>query len=736
MLSQKTLKVCLMLLCLGLWWPASSHAQTQTPQRVIVIYPAAEPQADSLALNVFFTVTDENGQPIADPGLETVEIQLLDGNTTPVPAGFAKAATPFFIGLLIDASGSMANVMDSVHEAAQSAIDSVPPNARVAVLKFNDLSIDDPLIPIEPFTDDMVLVKGSINAVKSDANAPTCLYNALYKTIELLDTTTTAPQERQAIILFTDGKDERADGSPCSQRTYDDVINRATRAQPITPIHPIGLCADAGCGNIKREELRSMGKETSAFTAIGGKESLGQLFGQIMNGLNSQLVAKANVFPRQGDNQAVLRVKVRDSDQLLTTTFGFVSDKDYAPPPAPVTAQISSIIYDAAKDTYQLAVSLTGPELIQKVVVEIWDEKGGTQVPPAQEFESPGETLQFERNSTGLVSGREYSFRVRAVDKAGNLIPTAEGETTLTQKIFVYEPPQVESIPFTIKSVQADYKSNELRLDLDVPDADKVNSYEGFIIDEDTGAGVHEFTPTLFPGPQIVAPLPPAMAPAPTARSYRLTLRLTDLAGHRWQAEPYEFKAIPPPPPGLLTRILTALQIPFVLMTIFVIILSVVLLVIYWNRPARKEALLSPLPRPPVDQTMLTSPQSRAQMAAQMRQAAPSTPVVAPPPPPPGLRLEVIDAETPPPEKMKVLTRFPCTLGRSGCDFNFPQDQHISRRHLEITRQGNVFYIADLESSNGTFMGEVRLPPRRPTPLTGPTLVRLGRRTQIRIEPQ
>jgi hypothetical protein len=735
MFSQKTLQVWFILIFIGLWWPAS--AQAQTPQHVIVIYPAVEPQADSLALSLFYTITDENGQPIPNPGLETVEVQLLDGNTTPIPASFSQANTPFYIGLLIDASGSMASVMDSVHEAAQSAIDNVPPNARVAVLKFNDLSIDDPLIPIEPFTADMVLVKGSINAVRVDANAPTCLYNALYKTIELLDATTTAPQERQAIILFTDGKDERADGTPCSQRTYDDVINRATRAQPITPIHTIGLCADASCSNIKREELRSMGKETSAFAAMGVKESLGQLFGQIMTGLNSQMVAQAKIFPKKGDNQAVVRVKLRDSDQLLTTTFGFVSDRDYAPPPTPVTAQISSIIYDAAKDAYQLAVSLTGPQLIQKVVVEIWDEKGGTQVPPAQEFETPGETLQFERNSTGLVSGREYSFRIRAVDKNGNLIPTAEGETTLTQKIFVYEPPQVDAIPFTIKSVQADYKSNQLRLDLDVPESGQVNSYEGFIIDEDTGAGVYEFTPTLFPGTQIVVPLPPAIQQAQAERSYKVTLVLSDLSGRRWQAEPYQFKAVPPPPPGLLIRILSALANPFVLIPIFVIILSMILLVIYWNRPARKEVLLSPLPRPPVDHTMLTSPQDRAEMVAKLRQAAASAPAaVVPPPPPPGLRIEVLDTSVPPPEKVKLITRFPCTIGRSGCDFNFPQDQHISRRHLEITRQGNVFYIADLESSNGTFMSEVRLPPRRPTPLTGSTLVRLGRRTKIKLDPQ
>ena len=43
--------------------------------------------------------------------------------------------------------------------------------------------------------------------------------------------------------------------------------------------------------------------------------------------------------------------------------------------------------------------------------------------PPAQEFENPGATLQFERHTDDLTAGREYSFRLKAVDKEGNFIP-------------------------------------------------------------------------------------------------------------------------------------------------------------------------------------------------------------------------------------------------------------------------------------------------------------------------
>jgi hypothetical protein len=209
-----------------------------------------------------------------------------------------------------------------------------------------------------------------------------------------------------------------------------------------------------------------------------------------------------------------------------------------------------------------------------------------------------------------------------------------------------------------------------------------------------------------------------------------VTLFLTTKDGRRLQAEPYPFKAVPPPPPGLLATIFLTLQNPAVLISVFVIILCVIGLVIYWNRPAKKEALLSPLPRPPIDHTMIAPAPGAA--TPQPRQPPPSP---QPKPQPPRLRIEVLETPNSAPEMKKLISSFPCVIGRDGCDFNVP-DQHMSRRHAEISLQGNKFFISDLESRNGTFIGETRLPPRTPTPLNSSTVVWLGRRTRLKLDPQ
>ncbi|MBE7474906.1 MAG: hypothetical protein DPW09_37035 [Anaerolineae bacterium] len=731
MISRKMPLVLLLLVLVGLLGQGVAHAQT--PTNVIVIYPAAEPQADSLALSVFFVITDELGRPISRPGIDSVEIELLGGgDNAPVEAKFSDPQTPFYIALVLDASGSMANMMPGVREAAQSAVDSAPPGANIAVIKFNELAIEDDLTIIEPFTEDPVLVKGAINAVESDPNAPTCLYNALYKSIELLDETTQKPQERQAIILFTDGKDERADGTPCSQRKYDDVINRATRALPITPIHTIGLCADDACSNLRKEELRSMAKETSAFAATGSQNNMSEVFREIMEGLSSQLVARANVYARKGDNQAALSIKLHDHESPLTTTFSFFSPQDYNAPPPPANAQISNLVYDREKDIYTVAMSVTSPETLQKVVVELWDEKSGTQLPPAQEFENPEATLQFERHTDDLVAGREYSFRVKAVDQEGFLVTIGEeGETILAKQIFVYEPPPPPPPEIIIKSVQADFNAKRLFVDLETRNVGEITSYEGFIVDKETGAGIGEFGPTLFPGNRIEEQLPQGIEQAGEPRSYVINLTLIPKEGPAIKpAQPYEFKAVPPPPPGLMVRVVQALQNPAILISIFVIILCTIGLVIYLNRPAKKEALLSPLPRPPIDQTMISGPSVEAPQPQPRPQ--PARPVQ----PPPRLSLEVLETPGAPPEKKKVITTFPYVIGRDGSNFNIPGDQTLSRQHVEISVRGNKFFITDLESRNGTYIGETRLPPRTPTPLGNTSIVRLGHRTQLKLDPQ
>lgn len=74
-------------------------------------------------------------------------------------------------------------------------------------------------------------------------------------------------------------------------------------------------------------------------------------------------------------------------------------------------------------------------------------------------------------------------------------------------------------------------------------------------------------------------------------------------------------------------------------------------------------------------------------------------------------------------------------LGRSeGCEVRLP-DPSVSARHASIRQKGGEYVLVDEGSSNGTFLGAVRLPPQTPRVIQHGELVRLGRVwLEIRIE--
>ncbi len=74
-------------------------------------------------------------------------------------------------------------------------------------------------------------------------------------------------------------------------------------------------------------------------------------------------------------------------------------------------------------------------------------------------------------------------------------------------------------------------------------------------------------------------------------------------------------------------------------------------------------------------------------------------------------------------------------LGRGeGCDVRLP-DPTISHRHASLRQRGTDYIIVDEASTNGTFVGPVRLPPHTPRVVRNGDLVRLGRIwLELRIE--
>jgi len=54
-------------------------------------------------------------------------------------------------------------------------------------------------------------------------------------------------------------------------------------------------------------------------------------------------------------------------------------------------------------------------------------------------------------------------------------------------------------------------------------------------------------------------------------------------------------------------------------------------------------------------------------------------------------------------------------------------DPTVSHRHASLRQRGTDYIIVDEDSTNGTFVGPVRLPPQTPRVIRSGDLVRVGR---------
>lgn len=702
---------------------APPTVQAQSPVGIQILGTVTTPGQESLGLDVYFVAVDGAGKPIQRPDINTASIQVIGGAQAPATIGDPNS--DINIVMLMDTSGSMANVIGSVREAALSSLEAMPPNARVSVVSF-----DEQATTLTDFTNDLQGVADAIGRVRVEQRG-TCLYDSVWNAIDQLAQVTQRPQDRRAVILFTDGRDQRsaASSDPCSIHTYRDMVNKALGA-PTTPLHTIGLCSGS-CGNLNVAEMQEMAQVTGGFSALGDETNLSTMFRDIIQGLNSQQVARANVYARQGENQGVLTLLSRDGVEVSSAPFVFVSDRDYtAPPPAP-TVRIPGLTYDAKANSYQLSLAVANPQQVAMLVLSLEETDGGKTV-SSEELNLQGrENLQTDFSAASLTPGENYTVLIRAVDHDGNMIelPGNGGigsntdRTILTSKEFSHEPPVVSGVPFGIRSVNPDFASKSLLVTLDLPETLPSRLiYQGFILDADTGAEIQTIPQTLLESRQIAVPMAPVIAGLEAPKELRLALTLETTGDEPQQtSQEFDFKVVPPKKPSIFVRAGDALQqnpIFLLLIVGFVALFAG----FRYMQSRRVASQMAEIRRPPVNKTTTIQPISLQQ--------APGGDA-----PRPRLRLRVLRTTGSEAGREVIVESFPFVIGRKEGDLVLDKDTRMSRRHASISSRNGQLVVEDLKSTNHTFVDERQLQPGEAAALTGRTNIRFGPDTEIQVEP-
>jgi Ca-activated chloride channel family protein len=233
---------------------------------------------DLVSLTV--TVTDGANRYVTD--LSPEHFELFEDGALQEVSFFTPTQLPIALALLMDASQSMTDKMDTAHEAAVGFAERLRPEDLGSVIQFNS-RVDI----LQVFTSSVEELNEAIR--RTSPGGSTSLYNAIYISLKELGKIATPATEdirRQAIVVLSDGEDTS------SLVEFDEVLELAKRSD--TVIYTIGLRSGEGRRNRRgfREAdfvLRQLAQDTGGRSFfVEEVEELPEIYQRISDELSSQ----------------------------------------------------------------------------------------------------------------------------------------------------------------------------------------------------------------------------------------------------------------------------------------------------------------------------------------------------------------------------------------------------------------------------------------------------------------
>jgi VWFA-related protein len=174
-------------------------------------------------VNFDVVVTDNKDQPIS--GLEKHHFKIFDENVEQTITNFSPTEAPLTVVVLAEFSNTFGYYFDDVVGPAAGFINSLRPDDWAALVAF-DIR---PEI-LTDFTKNKNELFAGLNRMRIPAYSETCLYDAVYDTLERLENV----DGKKAIFLLSTGLDTNI-----SKHTYGEVLKKAEASD--TVIYAVGM---------------------------------------------------------------------------------------------------------------------------------------------------------------------------------------------------------------------------------------------------------------------------------------------------------------------------------------------------------------------------------------------------------------------------------------------------------------------------------------------------------------
>ena len=258
-------------------------------------------KVDVNLVSVFVTVQDEAGNFVTDLGREDF-VLFIDDSEYPIEIFEKQDVLNTSVGVLIDNSGSSADVLRSVKMGVEEFVGGLAPDDETFVMSF---AIDADVI--HDFRHEREELSASLEGLRSWGTS--VLYDALYEGIGKVRT---GGHERKALIVISDGIDNG------SENTYGVVVDEAQSSMALLYFVAMGPRVLIDMHTI--QGLASM--TGGSVTRIGRDEALAPALGGISRELRNQYYLGYHASAESGYHSIRVevpgrRVRIRARDGYL-----------------------------------------------------------------------------------------------------------------------------------------------------------------------------------------------------------------------------------------------------------------------------------------------------------------------------------------------------------------------------------------------------------------------------------
>jgi Ca-activated chloride channel family protein len=270
-------------------------------------------RSDVRLVNVFATVLDRDGSPVADLNKNDFEV-LEDGVPQTIAVFDRESELPLNIILAVDTSLSTRKDLPlELASARRFCHDIIRPQDRLAVYRF-----DENVSEVVPFTSDLKEIDRGLDRMRS--GAATSLFDAVYLAGEAL----AGRRGRKALVIITDG------GDTTSQSSYQDALRSAIQSEALVySIIIVPIEASAGRDIGGEHSLIQFARDTGGKYFYAGRPGqLDDAFRQIDRELRTQYVLAYYPKPRN-DGAAFRKIDVRMKQPAAGPSAGGGSEPAY-----------------------------------------------------------------------------------------------------------------------------------------------------------------------------------------------------------------------------------------------------------------------------------------------------------------------------------------------------------------------------------------------------------------------